>query len=405
MDVEVFHAAQREGKVRGHLPKGAKITTASGDQVSVAGVYVIETTVQSHPYTGPFLVLARSNPSQPIIIGMTAIAALKLSHDSVTNHVSAVTASQQGIALAVFRKAKAEAGRTQKVHIQATKDGLAVPNALLVAAVNGQDVLVETDDRGVFAVSMSNRTGVTTCWERRAAIGQAVEVNDEDYDLTATAEAADLQIAAIDVAAHAEARRRRQEETGTAAPAPKSVCDAVAAAVRHLPPRLQATATHHLLSNWSAISKDKFDLGLCKLYQHTIHLSDKHPVYHRQFPIPLDHQDTILENVEKWLQLGIVEPARSPYNSPIFCVRKKGGGFVCVWITGGSTLSPSLRTTTFAPRKIAFPRWDRKAASILLHSTCPRDSIKCKWHPSQGRFPPSLSHDTDNCNGLGLQWD
>ena len=327
MDIGVFHAAQREGKVKGHIPQSSSITTASGDKVPVTGVYVVETIVQSHPYTGPFLVLERSNPSQPIIIGMTAIAALKLMHDSATNQVSAVTASQQGISLAVFKKAKAEAGRTQKVQIQATRDGLPICNALLVAAVNGQDVLVESDDRGVFALSLSNRSGTTACWERRTHMGQAVLITEDDYDITADADAADLQIAAIDVASHAEAKKRRQAETGTTAPAPSSVCNAVAEAVKHLPPRLQAAATHHLLTNWSAISKDKFDLGLCKLYQHTIHLSDKTPVYHRQFPIPLDHQDTILENVEKWLQLGIVEPARSPYNSPIFCVRKKGGGF------------------------------------------------------------------------------
>jgi hypothetical protein len=35
--------------------------------------------------------------------------------------------------------------------------------------------------------------------------------------------------------------------------------------------------------------------------------------------------DQIKSNVREWLKLGIVEPASSPFNSPIFCVPKKEG--------------------------------------------------------------------------------
>jgi hypothetical protein len=39
----------------------------------------------------------------------------------------------------------------------------------------------------------------------------------------------------------------------------------------------------------------------------------------------------IQENVAGWLQAGIIERSRSPYNSPIFCVPKKEGqGLRCV---------------------------------------------------------------------------
>jgi hypothetical protein len=39
----------------------------------------------------------------------------------------------------------------------------------------------------------------------------------------------------------------------------------------------------------------------------------------------------IQENVAGWLQAGIIEWSRSPYNSPIFCVPKKEGqGLRCV---------------------------------------------------------------------------
>ena len=327
MSAAVFQAANTMGKVKGYLPRSGSITTASGEAVRIVGVYVVDTTVQGHPYTGPFTVLERTNVTQPIIIGMTAISSLQLQHDAKTNIVSVVNPQTQAIVLSVHKKAKAEPGQSTTVYVKASQDGRPLPNRLLAASVNLQDVLVETDDNGVFAVCLSNRTGQTTCWERRSSLGQAVIVSDDDYEVHQTADAADLQIAAADRASHVRTRLHRRAEANSPGQPPQEVRQTVQLATQHLPPALAGVAQHHLLSNWSAISKDKFDLGLCRLYQHTVHLSDKTPVYNRQFPIPLDHQDTILDNVKQWLQLGIVEPAKSPYNSPIFCVRKKGGGF------------------------------------------------------------------------------
>ena len=327
MSAAVFHAANNMGQVRGYLPRSGSITTASGEAVKIVGVYVVDAIVQGHPYTGPFTVMERTNVTQPIIIGMTAISSLKLQHNATTNTVSVLNPQTQGIVLSVARKAKAEPGQTAVVHIKASKEGVPLQNCLLAASVNLQDVLVETNDQGVFAVCLSNRTGQTTCWERCSPIGQAVAISDDDYDVQQPADVADLQIAATDRATHARTRINRSLEANSRGQPPSTIRQAVQTATQHLPPAMAGIAQRHLLSNWSAISKDKFDLGLCRLYQHTVHLSDKTPVYNRQFPIPLDHQDTILENVQQWLQLGIVEPAKSPYNSPIFCVRKKGGGF------------------------------------------------------------------------------
>jgi hypothetical protein len=47
--------------------------------------------------------------------------------------------------------------------------------------------------------------------------------------------------------------------------------------------------------------------------------------------LPAEHLKLIQENVSGWLQAGIIERSRSPYNSPIFCVPKKEGqGLRCV---------------------------------------------------------------------------
>ncbi len=74
-------------------------------------------------------------------------------------------------------------------------------------------------------------------------------------------------------------------------------------------------------------SKHKNDLGRCDLVQHEIHLKDPSPVYIKQFKIPEVHATSIEEQVREWLKLGIVQPSRSRFNSPIFVVKKKDGAF------------------------------------------------------------------------------
>ena len=48
-------------------------------------------------------------------------------------------------------------------------------------------------------------------------------------------------------------------------------------------------------------------------------------MYVKQFKIPDAHREVIEKHVKEWIALGIVKPARSRYNSPMFCVGKKDG--------------------------------------------------------------------------------
>ena len=73
------------------------------------------------------------------------------------------------------------------------------------------------------------------------------------------------------------------------------------------------------------ISVSKTDLGRCKTYKHRLYLKDDQPVYHKQFPLKPDHQTFVEQSLKEWLRLGVVRQTKSSYNSPIFCVPKKGG--------------------------------------------------------------------------------
>jgi hypothetical protein len=100
---------------------------------------------------------------------------------------------------------------------------------------------------------------------------------------------------------------------------------------RTVPYRYGSEYIAMLMARQHFFSADILDLGFTDLEQHTIDLKDKDPVFSSQFRLPAEHSKMIQENVAGWLQAGIIERSRSPYNSPIFCVPKKEGqGLRCV---------------------------------------------------------------------------
>ena len=81
-----------------------------------------------------------------------------------------------------------------------------------------------------------------------------------------------------------------------------------------------------LFKNHEAISEHKYDLGQTETLMHDISLKSQEPVYVKQFKIPDAHREQVEKQVTEWLKLGVVQPTRSKFNSPIFVVAKKNGG-------------------------------------------------------------------------------
>jgi hypothetical protein len=75
---------------------------------------------------------------------------------------------------------------------------------------------------------------------------------------------------------------------------------------------------------------DKNDIGRSDLIPHEIRLKNDDPIYVKQFKILETHRDYLEDQVKEWLKMGIVQPTRSRYNSPMFLVNKKDGGFLVV---------------------------------------------------------------------------
>ena len=81
-----------------------------------------------------------------------------------------------------------------------------------------------------------------------------------------------------------------------------------------------------LCENHQVFSDHKHDLGKATTLQHEITLKTNEPIYIKQFKIPEAHQKEVENHVKEWLKLGVIQPSRSKYNSPVFVVAKKDGG-------------------------------------------------------------------------------
>lgn len=71
--------------------------------------------------------------------------------------------------------------------------------------------------------------------------------------------------------------------------------------------------------------------GLTNLGKHDIKLRDKEPIKSRPYPLPHALRGEVTKEVQKMIDLGIVEPSSSPYASPVVIVKKKDGSnrFCC----------------------------------------------------------------------------
>ena len=81
-----------------------------------------------------------------------------------------------------------------------------------------------------------------------------------------------------------------------------------------------------IMAHHDVFSDNKYDLGRATTLMHDIELKDKNPVYVKQFKIPEAHQAEVEKHVLEWLKLGVIQPSRSKFNSPLFIVAKKDGG-------------------------------------------------------------------------------
>jgi hypothetical protein len=80
-----------------------------------------------------------------------------------------------------------------------------------------------------------------------------------------------------------------------------------------------------ILANHDIFSKDKNDLGQANNFEHHIAMKNNEPIFRKQFQIPDAHRLQLETQIQDWLKLGVIQPSKSRYNSPMFLVPKKDG--------------------------------------------------------------------------------
>ena len=65
--------------------------------------------------------------------------------------------------------------------------------------------------------------------------------------------------------------------------------------------------------------------GTTTFIEHDIKLNTAEPIRSKGYPIPYQSVDTVNEEVNKMLELGVIEPSNAPFSSPIVLIRKKDG--------------------------------------------------------------------------------
>lgn len=72
-------------------------------------------------------------------------------------------------------------------------------------------------------------------------------------------------------------------------------------------------------------AKNYKEMGTTKHCEMQIELGDENPVYIKQYPMEYSREKVVEDTVEDVLSAGIIQPSKSPYNSPTVLVKKKNG--------------------------------------------------------------------------------
>lgn len=87
--------------------------------------------------------------------------------------------------------------------------------------------------------------------------------------------------------------------------------------------REQRTDVEVLLRDFEDVLSDK--PGRTNLATHDIYTTTRDPVRVKPYPLPFHTKSIIKDEVEKMIEMDVIEPSTSPYSAPVVIVKKKDG--------------------------------------------------------------------------------
>ena len=303
---------------------GQEIKSASGNFLEVKGAYTMMMNILGKNIQHRIFVVR--NLSEPVILGSDFIHQHQLSYCPI-RHVIYWPGGNQWVKghaqLASEVKLAPFSVQNVKVNLY-TEDGARprqrapmIINVISVLSplITGGPALIEADSAGQAIIELYNCGPDTIDLPRKEPI--ATMENAETFVIEKLSpgviNAVTEQIAAKEARAEITPAKREFIKRN--------------ADIDNVPSEFKDRYIDLMCKYHSVFSEEKNDIGRSDLIPHEIHLKNNDPVYVKQFKIPDTHRDYLEDQVKEWLKMGIVQPTRSRYNSPMFLVNKKDGGF------------------------------------------------------------------------------
>jgi hypothetical protein len=295
---------------------------ANGQGLDVRGKYMMNVQVQNKIVQHPFYVI--SNLSEESILGMDFIRGNKIQFCPVRDEF--LWENQTAWTTGVMRTTQQERIgplNSLPIRINVSTIGGSKPNTddVIFGTVNvdqrpslmGGPGLIQADRNGQAWIEVINSSPHEVVLERGLHLGPCERIEQDQLQL--------LDPVKINSVA--------EEELKSSVRKPPSV-DKIKFikenANLNVPIEYKEQYMKLLIEHHDVFSDNKYDLGRATTLMHDIELTDTTPIYVKQFKIPEAHQKEVETHVLEWLKLGVLQPARSKFNSPLFIVAKKDGG-------------------------------------------------------------------------------
>jgi len=300
-----------------------RISSASDNQLVVLGTYKMKLRMLGKEIEHPVVVM--KNLRENLIVGMDFIHNNKLffNPQHVTFCWDAQGHWQQGH-LKVRDQVKIAplTAMAIKVQMVAESGSLPGPNQMCLANVGassnplltGGPYLLQADETGQSSLLVHNCSPEEVTLERNDFIGQIENITGCEMK----------EVNPDYIQKKSELLKQSKQAVPLEEKKKKFIQDSFTSEIED--ENIKKKYLDLVLKHHEAVSRDRFDLGRTKTLMHEISLKTDEPVYVKQFKIPDAHQEEVERHVTEWLKLGVIQPARSKYNSPIFAVMKKNGG-------------------------------------------------------------------------------
>ena len=289
------------------------LKAAGGQSLKVHGAQKMELEIDGKKVTHPFLVVEDLN--EPIILGIDFITRHGLNYSPSTREFSWENAKgwKQGFCTTIrTEKIPALSSKLVKVNLITTGGGKPSEEEIISSCaasesrplISGAPGLIKHSN-GVAFIQVQNCAPVAVEICRDETIGRIENLSQSKFEMIKD----DVVSSVTHKPCSSADKKFIEENVNLNVPA------------QYKQRYLQVLQDHH-----QVISRSKNDLGRSNTLQHEISLKSNEPVYVKQFRIPEGHMKEVEQHLTEWLKLGVVEPCRSKYNSPLFLVTKKDGG-------------------------------------------------------------------------------